>query len=194
MSEIMDLSLINLLRLSFFPIVGTELASCSSPNFTDSIKEIDPDFNFVSNILKSAGFFETEPIPPWDSIELPLNPQLLDQPEAPKSHHHQLLFDLINEALLEIYERSFSNFPMPISFSPYTRPITKGTHVIDEVWKTVRGYSSTRSECNRSLDDVVGCDMAKRDGWMRLEWDCECIAVELEDSILDDIINDIMYS
>lgn len=78
------------------------------------------DFNFVREVLKLSGFSGTEFLGNWHSLEHPVDPLVFDevegcllaQPNCSRneeggSYNHVLLFNLINEVLLEIYERIF---------------------------------------------------------------------------------------
>lgn len=168
------------------------------------VKEDECDFNFVKDALRLGGFFESEDLEPWESIQLPLDPKVFDQLEASELHEpecsdaycvHQLLFAVINDALLDICERNFTYFPKAFSFCKFiTRPITKGQHLLDEVWTRVKWYRGTRHEAAPRLDDIVSWDMAKGDRWMDLEWESECAALELEDMILSELVNELVHS
>ncbi|XP_031401062.1 protein TRM32-like isoform X2 [Punica granatum] len=167
------------------------------------VEEDVTDFNFVKDILKLGGFFQNEFIEPWESMDLPLNPKLFDDSEVSKLHGiecsdgqcgHQVLFDLTNEALLEICERHFTYFPRAFSLGRFTRPVTKGQHLLEDVWTRVKWYRSMGPELDTTLDDIVGQDMAKGDRWMDLEWESQCRALELEDMIFDELVNELIRS
>ncbi|KAK4786066.1 hypothetical protein SAY86_002755 [Trapa natans] len=171
-------------------------------------EEDDCDFNFVKGILRLGGFFESEVLEPWDSIHLPLDPKVFDhQLQAASDLHvpecsdtnsciHQLLFDLTNEVLLEICEGNFTYFPKAFSFCKFiTRPITNGQHLLEEVWTRVKRYPGIMGRgVDLKLDDTVSRDMGKGDRWMDLEWESECVTLELEDMILEELVNDLIHS
>lgn len=166
--------------------------------------EDECDFNFVKGILRLGGFFENEFIEPWESMDLPLDPKVFDELEASELHglecsegfcEHRLLFDLINETLIEIYERHFSYFPgAALSISQFVRPVTEGQHLLEEVWVRVKLYRGSGPELVPMLDDIVGRDMAGGDRWMDLRWEGECLALELEDMILDELVDELVHS
>ena len=103
----------------------------------------------------------------------------------------QLLFDLVNEELLEIYERLSSYFPRLFSFNCSLLPMPEGHNLLKQVWSRVDSYLSLRPELDQTLEDVVGRDLTKRSGWMNLQWEEECVALELEDLIMEDLLDDI---
>ncbi|KAK4762603.1 hypothetical protein SAY86_008371 [Trapa natans] len=179
------------------------------PGYQMAIEDDDCNFNFnlVKSILNLGGFFESEVLEPWDSMHLPLDPKVLDhQLHSASEFHgrdcsdanciHPLLFDLTNEALLDICEGSFTYFPKAFSFYKFiTRPITSPQHLLEEVWTRVKRYRGNMGRCmDLKLDDIIGRDMVKGDRWIDHEWESECVALELEDMILEELVNEMVYS
>jgi hypothetical protein len=168
----------------------------------------DADFNYVRLVLELSGFNKTEHLGTWYSLEQPLSPSLFKELEAllhPELEDygeenecscddHRLLFDLINDTLLEVYERSFTYFPKAFSFNHHIRPMPKGHHLLEEVWERLSSHLSLRPELDQSLDDVVARDMTKGAGWMNLQFDNECVALELEDLIFDELLDELICS
>ncbi|KAK0605355.1 hypothetical protein LWI29_025824 [Acer saccharum] len=167
----------------------------------------DASFNYVRDVLELSGFIGNESLGAWYSLDQPLNPSLFKElegylhrelqcslEEIVANCDHQLLFDLINETLLEIYERSFAYFPRAFSFNHHIRPMPKGHRVLEEVWSRICSYMSFRSELDHSLDDFVAQDLAKRDGWMNRQFETECVALELEELIFDELLDEVICS
>ncbi|KAK2643091.1 hypothetical protein Ddye_024854 [Dipteronia dyeriana] len=167
----------------------------------------DASFNYVRDVLELSGFIGNESLGAWFSLDQPLNPSLFKELEGYLHRElqcsleeiigncdHQLLFDLINETLLEIYERSFAYFPRAFSFNHHMRPMPKGNRVLEEVWSRICSYMSFRSEMDHSLDDIVAQDLAKREGWMNRQFETECVALELEDLIFDELLDEVICS
>lgn len=167
----------------------------------------DAAFNYVRVVLELSGFIKTKHLGAWYSLEQPLSPSLFKELESlllPESEDcreetddgddRRLLFDLINDTLIEIYERSFTYFPKAFSFNHHIRPMPMGDHLLEEVWAKVSSYRSLRPELDQSLDDVVGRDLWKGDGWKSLQFDDECVALELEDLIFEELLDELMYS
>lgn len=149
------------------------------------------DLNYVREVLERAGFNENGFHAAWYSSDQPLSPLLLDEVsecwwphEAECIGRHQLLFDLVNEVILEIYERSFTYYPKELSSSCRVRPMHGRFHD-EEVLKSIR--------LDQTVDDPVTQDYAKEDdGWMNLQMESECVALELEDLIFDQLLEEMV--
>ncbi|XP_015874079.4 uncharacterized protein LOC107411083 [Ziziphus jujuba] len=163
------------------------------------------DFNYVRNVIELSGFVDNEQLRSCHSLDQPLNLSLFEELEACfhdelECHEdevncdcdHQILFDLINETLHEMNEKSFTYFPRPFSFSCNTRSIRKGQHLLEEVWPRISSCLSLRPELDQSLDDVVARDLWKGDGWMNLQWETQIVALELEDMISEELLDELV--
>ncbi|KAL6998332.1 hypothetical protein U1Q18_008456 [Sarracenia purpurea var. burkii] len=159
------------------------------------------EFNYVKYVLQLSGFSRSDQLlGTWHSPDQPVNPSIFEELEGYSENDqegdincdHLLLFDLINEVLLEIYERSFTYWPMPLSSICHIRPAPVGFRVLEEVWSNVSLCLSWRPETDQSLDDAVTRDLAKRDGWMNLQFEGECVGLELEEMIFDDLLEELI--
>lgn len=163
------------------------------------------EFNYVRNVLKQSGFNGNESLGTWHLDDQPVDPLMYGDAEGCLVHgpdcsgnkegrkcDHYLLFDMINEVLMEIYGRSYNYCPMALSSLCHIPLMPAGHHVIKEVWALVSWYLSLRPEVDQSLDYVVSRDLAKNDGWMNLQFDSECIGIELEDLIFDEILEEVL--
>ncbi|XP_028090654.1 protein TRM32-like [Camellia sinensis] len=165
------------------------------------------DFNYVSDILECSGFNENGFHGPWYSQDQPLNPLVFDEVEDCWPHesqhyeekiyacfHHQLLFDIINEVLLQIYDSSFPYYPKALSSNCRICPMPVRYHVLDEVWARISKTLSLRPGADQSVDHVVSHDLGTDDGWMNLQLESECVALALEDMIFDELLEEVMCS
>lgn len=164
------------------------------------------EFKYVKHVLELSGFSRDELLGTWHSPDQPVDPTLFEEVEGwmvPEPHYpeneggicnHLLLFDLINEVLLEIYERSFTYWPKALSSNSHMRPIPVGFHVLEEVWANISWYLSWKPEVDLSLDDSVTRDFAKGDGWMNLQFEAECVGLEIEDLIFDDLLEELIWT
>ncbi|XP_057512430.1 protein TRM32-like isoform X2 [Actinidia eriantha] len=165
------------------------------------------EFNYVKYVLELSGFTRNELLGTWHSPDHPVDPSLYEEMEGclvPDSHYpdneearncyHLLLFDLINEVLLEIYEKSFMYWPKALSTTSNIRPVPVGHHVLAEVWTNISWYLSWRPEADQSLDNNVTRDLAKSDGWMNLQFEVECVGLEFEDMIFDDLLDEFLWT
>lgn len=179
-----------------------ELISCTlRQDWNTNLFTENEDFNYVRHVLELSSFVGDDEAPTWHSIDQPLSPSLFKQLEdcfdsyeneitgSYNDQHHQLLFDLINETLVDMNEKSHMYFPRTSS-----RSMPKGNRLLADVWMTTDSYLSLRPEMDSSLDDVVARDLAKRDGRINLEWDREMVALELEDMIFNQLLEDVLCS
>ncbi|GJU54175.1 hypothetical protein Tco_1227889 [Tanacetum coccineum] len=105
--------------------------------------------------------------------------------------HHLLLFDLVNEALLEIHNNTYTYCPHPLTYRSNVHPMPVGFRVLEEVWDLVNIYLRWNQELQPSLDDAVSRDLAKGDEWMNLQADAEFVGIELEEMIADDLLDEL---
>lgn len=106
-----------------------------------------------------------------------------------KEVNKEILFDLVNEAIIETHNQSHIYFPKTFSFA---YPNEK--RFLDEVWGRVEWSLSGIGAENRdrSLDDIVGRDLTKGDGWMNLRGETEWLTLELEDLIFDEVLDEMI--
>jgi hypothetical protein len=161
----------------------------------------------VKDILEYSGFTRNEQTQMRYTVDQPIKPTLFTALEESLLHEneysgeentnmcdHQLLFNLINEVLFQMYENSPTYFPKPFTFNYKLKSMPKGNYLVNEVWDNVSSYLSLRPELDETLDDVVGRDLTKRSGWMNLQQEEECVALELEEMIIDDLLDEIIFS
>ncbi|KAG4909709.1 hypothetical protein JHK87_055825 [Glycine soja] len=174
--------------------------------------EVDPSneatFNYVRKVLELSGFTGHDSLGIWYSDNQPLDPSMYEElegcllldpdcsrnSEGGECNHHLLLFDIINEGLLEIFGRSYNYYPRPLSYLSHVHPLPSGENVLCKVWTLISWYlmNSTTSELYLSLDYYVSKDLAKYDGWMNLQFDSECVGLELDDLIFEDLLEEII--
>ncbi|KAK1392575.1 hypothetical protein POM88_011631 [Heracleum sosnowskyi] len=164
------------------------------------------EFNYVKDILELSGFTGNKFLGTWNSTGQPVDPSVFEEVEGCPlteldiseyeevcSYNRLLMFDLINEVLIEIHNRSSSYFPVHLTCRSHISPMPVGYHVLGEVWTNMKWHLSWRPECYQSLDDAVGRDLDRGDGWMNLQFDAECVGLEIEDMVFDDLIDEMLY-
>lgn len=161
------------------------------------------EYNYVKDVLELSGFSRDAFLGKWQSTEHILNPSVFEQVEGclvdqSECEHvytkndHALLFDMINEVLLGIHERSFCYWPRSLTSLSRLHRLPKGNRILEEVWTEIRWLLSWCPEGDQAIDEAVSRDMAKDDGWMNLQLDAECVGLKLEDMIFDDLIDEII--
>ncbi|KAK4365584.1 hypothetical protein RND71_013464 [Anisodus tanguticus] len=157
------------------------------------------EFNYVKDVLDLSGFSVNEFMNL--SVFKEVGGCFLSQPdcsgyaEESGSCDQLLLFDLINEVLLQLYERSSLYWPKALTSHSYIHPMLHvGYHLLEEVWKDISWWLSYKLENDQLLlDDAASRDLAKGDNWMNLQFDAECVGLELEDLIFDDLLDELIF-
>ncbi|KAK6271983.1 PREDICTED: protein TRM32 [Theobroma cacao] len=174
--------------------------------FFESEKEADPCYTYVRDVLALSGFIQNEYLQKWCLPDHPLNPSLFKEleillhpemecsiEEVGSNCDHQLVFDLVNEALLEITEKPYIYFPNPYFFNRRLGPMLKGNNVLQEVWKKVSKNLASQPETDQSLDDIIAPDFAKDASWMNLQAEAEFVALELEKLVFDELLDEVLF-
>ncbi|KAK4767102.1 hypothetical protein SAY86_014852 [Trapa natans] len=157
-------------------------------------------FKFVKEILEVSGLTGTEAMEAWNSHKQPVSLSvyeevegcLLTEPEDAGDDDHLLLFDVINEVLVEMYQQSLSYWPVPLSRNSRIRRMPVGQHLLKEVWASVRTYLGMGPVLDPTLDYVISKDLEKQSGWMDLQFESECTGIELEEMIFDDLLDELI--
>ncbi|KAF5763353.1 hypothetical protein HanXRQr2_Chr15g0679241 [Helianthus annuus] len=180
----------------------------------ESVKD-NAEFQFVKQVLEKSGFLKNTLLGEWYSSYQPIDPLLFEEVETSFlqtklledldsmkdeevvqkiiNDHHLLLFDLINEALLEIHNRTYTYCPHALTYRSKVSPMPVGCRVLEQVWDIVNMYLSWKPELQPSLDDIVSRDLAKGSGWMNLQADAEFVGIELEELLVDDLLDELVF-
>ncbi|GAB2233630.1 hypothetical protein Droror1_Dr00002857 [Drosera rotundifolia] len=132
--------------------------------------------------LGIEGFLEAMPASQWIkscSIELMIK-------------SYSIAFDLIDEALLHIFDRSCTYYPKALSSMCQVRPVPTGIDVFKDVRVYICTYFSLRPVSDASLDGAVAHDLSKDKGWMSLQHDSESVALELEHMIFNELLDEVI--
>ncbi|EOA40013.1 hypothetical protein CARUB_v10008702mg [Capsella rubella] len=171
-------------------LVSQGLGLSSLETYNHEEEDEDAYFCYVKKVLEVSGFLDNKDNDEkWHAEEQPLNPSLVYELEIQEEavvNNRELLFDLVNEAIVETHNESHIYFPKTF---PY------GKRYLDEVWGRVEWNLSGVGAENkdRSLDDIVGRDLLKKgDGWMNLRRESEWLTLELEDLIFDDVLDELL--
>ncbi|KAE8664415.1 hypothetical protein F3Y22_tig00112789pilonHSYRG00017 [Hibiscus syriacus] len=167
-----------------------------------------PKFAYVKDVLELSGFSMSEALGAWHAENQPLDPMMFGEikgcvrcdpncsmeGEEVGYCNHPLLFDLTNEVLVEVYERSYSYYPRVLSPLCHVRPIPAGRHVLEQVWESITWYLSYKTGYDKPLDYVASRDLMGNDGWMSLQVDHESLALEVEELIFNDLLEEFSSS
>lgn len=167
-----------------------------------SYREENADLFYVRDILEHSGFSSKFFRTTWYSQAQVLNPSLVRELESLWHEeqdcclgefdfccHHQLLFDLVNEVLVQMYDKSCTYYPKALSYSCRVRSLLEN-RMIEEVCNKVGTLLRLKPE-QESIDAIVDQDLKKDDGWMNLQLESECLGLELEDMIFNDLLEEL---
>ncbi|XP_076946942.1 uncharacterized protein LOC143618732 [Bidens hawaiensis] len=195
---------------------GLDLLTNSHENLKKELKTInskkhmdlstkDVDFSYVKKILEHSGFLKNGLQQTWYSSNQPLDPFVFQELESQHLHdperfaeeinelsHRLLIFDLVDEVLVTMYETSFSYYPKKLSTFCHIRHDPSGSLVLDEVWTRISRLINMEHDMNESLNDIVARDV-RSDGWMNLHSDLEFVGLDLEDVVLDDLLEELLF-
>ncbi|XP_038991125.1 uncharacterized protein LOC120114223 [Hibiscus syriacus] len=171
----------------------------SSENISSRFKTCMDDketvFEHVKAVLQASSF-------DWDELYIRslssdqlLDPLLLDEVEyLPNQlcHEKKLLFDCINEVLVEVCGYYFGSPGMSF-VKTNIRPLPNMKNTIEEIWQRVYWHVFPMP-LPRSLDQVVRKDLSKSGTWMDLRLDADFISIELAEDILDNLVEDTITS
>lgn len=167
-----------------------------------SYRKENADLFYVRDILEHSGFSSNFFKTTWYSQAQVLNPSVVRELESLWHEeqecclgefdfccHHQLLFDLVNEVLVQMYDKSFTYYPKALSYSCRVPPLLEN-RMNEEVCNNVGTLLRLKPE-EESIDAIVDQDLKKDDGWMNLQLESECLALELEDMIFNDLLEEL---
>ncbi|XP_030533648.1 uncharacterized protein LOC115743139 [Rhodamnia argentea] len=106
---------------------------------------------------------------------------------------HKLLFDCINEVLLEVFEYDGSCYPSVSFVKRRINPIPNMKYAVLEVCRGVH-WHLLPLPLPRSLEQIVQKDMSRMGTWMGLHFDVQNIGVEMSEAIIAELIEEIMSS
>ncbi|KAL6652242.1 hypothetical protein ACP70R_011167 [Stipagrostis hirtigluma subsp. patula] len=101
-----------------------------------------------------------------------------------------LLFDCVEEVLLDIRDRFFGVDPWVAFLKRNVRPAPVGRNLVQEVAKGVD--SIVGNEFPNTLDHVVMKDL-EVGSWMDLRHDAESIVIEVWDGLFDDLLEEMVF-
>ncbi|KAG6516419.1 uncharacterized protein LOC121971823 [Zingiber officinale] len=163
-------------------------------------READADFDYVRNALTKSGIIGIEyagaqlvgPLLSQESCEPSDYLEFASYESSDVSPHHQLLSDMINEILLELYER-FSFQSWFSHFDSQLRTLPMESNVLGEVWKKITIHLNSQSQPNLMCQDSVAQDYVKDDGWLNFRPDAVSLGVEIESFVWDELLEELSF-
>lgn len=153
-------------------------------------------FEYVKTVVQASDLNWDEVCMKSLSTDQLLDPSLFEEIDfLPNQlcYEQKLLFDLVNEVLMEICGHYFGCSPWVSFVKPYIRPVPDKKNSLCEVWEGVL-WHLIPLPLPHTLDQTVRKDMAKSGTWMDLRFDTDSTCIEMGDAILEELMEDIILS
>ncbi|XP_062187977.1 uncharacterized protein LOC133891252 isoform X1 [Phragmites australis] len=167
--------------------------------------QVDPayevEYNYVKDIFKKSSFSNEMVFDEWYSRNITaLQEEDCQHYEAAAaafdftdmSADQLLLFDLTNEALLDIYKK-YSVSKSELSwFSSFDRPKPVGHLALKELWSKVSCHLNEQPRSSTEVDMILSSDLAKSDRWMNFQRDTDHLGNKLADLVLNKLVTELI--
>ncbi|XP_022845496.1 uncharacterized protein LOC111368478 isoform X2 [Olea europaea var. sylvestris] len=163
-------------------------------NPTANIDKQDSISNYVHSVLEASRSYCNDLSMIRAIPEQLLHAYVFDEVEFLPTESRcdpKLIFDHMNEVLLEIYQRQISSSPWLSFIKPEIKSMLSEDQVFDEVTKKVKFHHLPQLG-PLTLDLLTGSDMAKSGSWLDIRLDTEDIAFHISEGILEESIVDII--
>ncbi|XP_057743530.1 uncharacterized protein LOC130961590 [Arachis stenosperma] len=161
------------------------------------LEENELIYKYIKAVLQASELTMDQLLMKCHSSDKILDPSLFDQEELPANqlcHDQKLLYDCINEVLMEVCWHYFAVSPF-VSFvkNLSIRPSPNMKVVIVKVWEAMCWHFLPLPP-PRTLDKIVRKDMEKSSIWMDLRFDAEAVGFEMGEIILAELMEDTILS
>nr|CAB3476274.1 unnamed protein product [Digitaria exilis] len=167
--------------------------------------QVDPshevEFNYVKDIFKKSSFTHEALLDEWYSQNITaLQEEDCQHYEAAAASFYftdmsadqLLLFDLTNEALLDIYKKySFAKSKF-FGFSSSGRQKPVGHHVLEELWSRVSSRLDERPKSSIQVDMILSKDLAKSNRWTNFDRYADHMGNILADFVFDKLLTEVV--
>nr|KYP64209.1 hypothetical protein KK1_018800 [Cajanus cajan] len=160
------------------------------------LEENDLIYDYIKAVLHASGLTRDQMLMKCLSSDKILDPSLFDQVEFFSNllcHDQKLLFDSINEVLMDVCQHYFGVSPWVSFVNPSMRPSPSMKRLIFKVWEGVC-WHMLPLPLPRTLEQIVRKDMARRGTWMDLGLDAETIGFDMGETILTELMEDTILS
>ncbi|XP_017701977.2 uncharacterized protein LOC103722359 isoform X2 [Phoenix dactylifera] len=168
-------------------------SSNSEVNQRFHLDDKEARFEYIKTVLEISGLSMDELLKGWNLNDQFLEPSLFDEvgtSYGQLQNNPKLLFDCINEVLMEMQERFFRFNPWVSFIKPNVRPVPVDGDFIQEVskgidWHLCMQFPST-------VDQIVRKNLDSGT-WINLRFETEDIWIEIEYTLLDDLLEETAY-
>ncbi|XP_030457164.2 uncharacterized protein LOC115678027 isoform X1 [Syzygium oleosum] len=159
-----------------------------------SMEGKEPLLGYVEAVLHASGLGRQEFYLRSELSDQLIEPSVFDEVDFFYDQLHfdqKLVFDCINEVLLEVCQHYFGCSPWVSFVKPSIKPVRDIRSAIYVVWEGVHWHLLPLSPPS-NLEQIVRKDMVKSGKWMDLRFDSESIGFEMGDAIFDELIDEII--
>ncbi|XP_057435641.1 uncharacterized protein LOC130728258 isoform X2 [Lotus japonicus] len=160
------------------------------------VEENELIYDYINAVFHASGLTRDQLFMKCLSSDNILDPSLFDQIEFFSNllrHDQKLLFDCINEVLMEICWHYFGVSPWASFVNPSIRPTPSMKKVILKVWEGVCWHVLPLPPPH-TLEQIVRKDMERNGAWMDLRVHAETVGFEMGEVILAELIEDTILS
>ncbi|XP_058764188.1 uncharacterized protein LOC131637609 isoform X1 [Vicia villosa] len=153
-------------------------------------------YDYINAVFHASGLTQDQLMMKCLSSNKILDPSLFDQVEFFSNmlfHEQKLLFDSINEVLMEVCWHYFGVSPCVSFVNPSIRPTPNMKKIILKVWEGVCWHVLPLPPPH-TLEQIVRKDLARNGTWMELRLDAETVGFEMSDTILVELMEDAILS
>ncbi|XP_055828804.1 uncharacterized protein LOC129896852 [Solanum dulcamara] len=158
-----------------------------------SVDGLDFDYQYIQRILKRTGLDKSTPISlaKWYSPSHPLDPSIFHYLELFNFTTHslrsnrKLIFQLVDELLLDILMKKPSNFK-------YQGRLMDGEELVDTLCTRIRNFPSANCQVLEDIDALIDKDM-QIGGILKSTYfdeEVESIVCEIERDIMEEVVHD----
>lgn len=161
-----------------------------------SMEDKESIFGYVKAVMQASGLDWDEVCIKLLSTDQLLEPSLVYGVEFFSNQlccEKKLLFDCINEVLVEVCQYYFGCSPWVSFIKPSIRPIPDMKNAILVVSKEVY-WHLLQPPLPRTLDQIIRKDMARTGTWLDVRFDAEVIGFDMGEAILEDLMEDTILS
>lgn len=172
------------------------LADCEVNEELTRLVEESRDYSYLVDVLTEAGFHgrnQNIDFDGWHSPEIRISPSVFETLEKKygeqiswKRSERRLLFDRINSGLIEILQPCLGE---PVWAKPVVRRLNYRQN-LKEIEEELYMYL-VRQEKEARKDSSEKA-LGKDDGWLFLGYDVEAIGREIENSLIDELVAEIV--
>lgn len=156
----------------------------------------EPIEEFIKAVLLASGMKWDELYMRFHSTTELVDPSICDEVEFFPNQlccDKKLLFDGINEVLMEVYGRYLVCYPGLTCIKRTVRPVPNMKNAISEVCEGIH-WNLLPLPLPSTLDHLVKKDLSKTGAWMDLQFDAEAIIVEIGNAIFEDLVEETVVS